>query len=77
MWINYKLINCLQQINQSCGYVVRLSSRSPQGGVSFIGEFLPNFDLKNMILTSIKDFSQKKKTQILQKNCQIFNDKFQ
>jgi hypothetical protein len=46
----------LNQINQSCGYVVRLSS-----SVSSTGEFLPNFDLKNMISTSTKDFSQNKK----------------
>jgi hypothetical protein len=28
--------------------------------ISFIGEFLPNFDLKNMISTYTKDFSWKK-----------------
>jgi tRNA splicing ligase len=51
----------LKQINQSCGYVVRLSSRSSGASVSFTSEFPPNFDMKNMILTSTKDFSQKKK----------------
>jgi len=29
-------------------------------GVSSTGKFLPNFDLKNRILTCIKDFSWKK-----------------
>jgi len=31
-----------------------------QLSVSFTGEFLSNFDLKNMILTYIKDFSWEK-----------------
>jgi hypothetical protein len=30
------------------------------------GEFLPNFDLKNMITSNTKDFPWKKKTQIRQ-----------
>jgi len=67
----------LKQINQSCGYVVRLSSRSPQGSVSFTGEFSPNFDLKNMISTSTKDFSPKKKDLNSPEKLPDFYDKFQ
>jgi hypothetical protein len=41
--------------------------------VSFMNEFSPTFDLKNMISTNIKDFSSKKKDP----NSPDFDDKFQ
>jgi hypothetical protein len=41
------------------------------GSVSFTGEFLPNYELKNMLSTNAKDFSWEKMAQICQilKNC--------
>ncbi len=63
----------LKQINQSCGYVVRLSSRSPRSGVSLSGEFSPNFQHEKHDLDQYKlFFTEKKKTQIHQKKIARF-----